>query len=138
MTASALRRASLAVATALLVTPGLRADQSNVLLRASLSDTIPTLIVMEWRNGIRVHLQGALVPVNGTAQAPSPAVNQAWLLRTNGSVARQRSREQTPYVLAWAGTKGVALDFFFDEVPRDQLAGVVLEIDHALVVKDLR
>ena len=53
-------------------------------------------------------------------------------------MAHQKSAKQTGYVLAWAGTKGVMQDFLFENVPRDQLAAVVLEIDHALVIKDVR
>ena len=138
MAARALGLALLVGVGALLTGASLDAGQSNVVLRTSLSDDIPTLIVMYGPDGVRVHLQGGLVPIDGTAQPRSPAVSQVWLLRTNGSAVKQRSAKESSYILAWAGTKGVIQDYLFDDVPRDQLAGVVLEIGDSLVVRDLR
>ena len=97
MAARALGLAFLVGASALLTVAALDAGQPNVVLRTSLSDDIPTLIVMYGPDGVRVHLQGGLVPIDGTAQPRSPGVSQVWLLRTNGSAVKQRSTKESSF-----------------------------------------
>jgi hypothetical protein len=104
----------------------------------SLSDAVSRLVVYGYPDGVEVQLVGQAMPHPSPERGPLFGMPlQVWLLRGDGTVVGLRSKPvRTDLIQPFARTEIV--HFYYQPVPPNELAGVVISENGKLYVREIK